>query len=474
MLLSVFVGRGRHRAPRRPATGIVRDVYLPRTADALAVSMATYAIPLLVLDTTHSPALTGLAFALEWVPRLSAFGLAGTLVDRFGPAVVFRAAATVRSAVVVLAAVALAVAPAGQWSTVIVMLCAAVTGMVTEFSYVAGETSGAHASRLAGAQAHRVQSVLLGIDQGGTLLGPAAGGVLLLAGASRLLLAIGALSLTAALLMPHRRAQATANTELARSAAPAGAAGLRTGWNTLRTLPALGVLVAGLTVSNLVVGLLQATTPVTVVTVFGRSGADTGLLWSAAAAASLAAITLCRTAIDRWGLWTVGAVCSAVASLSCLAIAHATSYPLYVLLIGMVMAGEGGMTVVLRTVRTRLIPAPAFASTLAATILILLLPFPCAGLLVALTPPTALPHLITGGALLQALAMSIAFARLRHHPVLRAPTALTQPPAPAPAPAPVSSLGVPPCPPPPPDSPPPSPSAFPRLLLSFWLSLPAT
>lgn len=67
----------------------MRSIYLPRTADALAFAMSTYGIPLLVLATTRSAALTGAAFALEWVPRLAAFGWAGSIVDRRGAAVVF-------------------------------------------------------------------------------------------------------------------------------------------------------------------------------------------------------------------------------------------------------------------------------------------------------------------------------------------------------------------------------------------------
>jgi hypothetical protein len=83
------------------------------------------------------------------------------------------------------------------------------------------------------------------------------------------------------------------------------------------------------------------------------------------------------------------------------------------------MAGEGGMTVVLRTLRSRLIPPEKFGSTLSATILILLLPFPVAGVLTAFTPPDALGHVITVCAALQALGLFCTFARLRTDPVLR-------------------------------------------------------
>ncbi|CAO0836682.1 Multidrug efflux pump Tap OS=Streptomyces microflavus OX=1919 GN=Smic_07520 PE=3 SV=1 [Streptomyces microflavus] len=109
----------------------------------------------------------------------------------------------------------------------------------------------------------------------------------------------------------------------------------------------------------------------------------------------------------------------ATASLACLAAAQAPDYRSYLVLVAVLMAAEGGMAVVLRTLRSRLIPPEKFGSTLSATILILLLPFPVAGVLTALTPPDALGHVITACAALQALGLLCAFARLRTDPALR-------------------------------------------------------
>lgn len=175
----------------------------------------------------------------------------------------------------------------------------------------------------------------------------------------------------------------------------------------------------GLTLSNLAIGLLQAAGPVIVVKHFGQSTTAVGLVWSAAAAATLLAVTICRFALDRLGLWPVGAACAALASLACLAAAQAPDYLSYLVLVAVLMAAEGGMTVVLRTLRSRLIPPEKFGSTLSATILILLLPFPVAGVLTALTSPDALGHVITACAALQALGLFCAFARLRTDPALR-------------------------------------------------------
>jgi MFS family permease len=401
--------------PARDSAGLLRSIYLPRTADALTSAMSTYGTPLLVLATTRSAALTGLAFALEWVPRLAAFGWAGAVVDRRGASVVFFLASLGRALVLAAGAVVLFLCPSGTTASVTVMTLAAVTGMLTEFSYVAAETAGAAAARRAGEKAHRVQAGLLGIDQTATLAGPAVAGLLLLAGSPRMLAVISVLSVLAALL-----ALRTPPSPVAPASAPKStSAGLLTGWRTIRSLPTLGWLVTGLTLSNLATGFLQAAGPVIVVKHYGQSTTAVGLVWSAAAAATLLAVPVCRLAIDRLGLWPVGATCAVLASLACLAVARAPDYLSYLALVAALMAAEGGMTVVLRTLRSRLIPPDHFGSTLSATILILLLPFPVAGVLTALTPPHALGHVITACAVLQALALALAFTRLRTDPALR-------------------------------------------------------
>ncbi|MFI1358174.1 MFS transporter [Streptomyces sp. NPDC020898] len=392
-----------NRPSHRPVSPLLRSVYLPRSMDAAAFAMTTYGIPLLVLATTGSAALTGLAFAV-----------AGALVDRHGTTRVFRLAATARATLVLAAALLLEAQTGGLGKTVTVMALAAGTGVLTEFSYVAAETAGGLASRTAGARAHRVQSVLLGIDQTATLAGPALAGLLLAhTGATGMLAATAAFSLLAAALAskPHTDQHATTPAAVRQ--------GWKTGWQTLRALPALGWLVAGLTLSNLAVGLLQAAAPVIVVQQFGHSSADVGLLWSAAAAASLIAICLCRHVIDRCGLWPAGAVCATITASACLTLALTHTYPAYLALIALFMAGESGMTVVLRTLRSHLIPADVFGNTLAVTILLLLTPFPVAGLLVAAIPPSQLGHAITACAVLQAIGLATAFTRLRTLPALR-------------------------------------------------------
>ncbi|MFE7234696.1 MFS transporter [Streptomyces sp. NPDC057596] len=406
---------GRHAA--LPAGSLFRRVYAPRACDALAYSMSTYAMPLVVLATTGSASLTGLAFALEWIPRVAAFGFAGTLVDRSGAAIVCFIASLTRALLVAGAAAVLVVLPPGTAETVTVMALAAATGALTQFSFIANEAVGAVVSRQTRGQSHKVQSVLIGIDQTATLIGPALGGVLLLTGPTRMLACLSVLSFASAAL-----ALQTPPTPLrtARRGGPAPGGGLREGWQTLRSLPSLRRLVAGLACSNLTLGLLQSASPILVEDRFGHSAAAAGALWSIAAAATLVAVACCRAGLDRLGLWGVGVISATIAAAACLAVPQAPSYTGYVTLIALFMAADGGLTIVLRTLRSQVIPPAAFGTTLSLTILLLLLPFPIAGILLALTPPPYLNSLIGACALLQALTLLVTFLRLRNDPALRA------------------------------------------------------
>nr|WP_181412014.1 MFS transporter [Streptomyces sp. F12] len=385
---------------------------LMRASDALATQTATYAIPLLILVTTRSTALTGAAFLLEWLPRLMAFTIGGPLVDRFRADRVFRTAALARMVLCAAAACALVVLPAaGIAATVVVMTVGAAGGLLSQACFVAVETLGAHASRAAGTDAHRVQSVQIGIDQSALLAGPLLGGLLLAVGPTLMLTVVAALSATAAVSTITTPASANSTASGVRAVA----ASLRTGWRTVRGIPALAWLVTGLFASNLALAVTQASAPITIMTSYGHSSIAVGAVWSAAGLVSLAAVAACRRAIDRFGLWPVGAAGAATACAACLATALAPNLGVYAVTIGVLMAGEGALTVVLRTLRARLIPAAVFGSTLSVTIVLIVVPMPVAGALVAGIPADALPGLLLLCAILQGLVMALAFRGLWHH-----------------------------------------------------------
>lgn len=404
-----------------PAASPARRSYLLRAADQLATAMATYGIPLLILATTGSGALTGLAYLVEWVPRLATFTVVGTLVDRHGPHRVFRLANAARTVLAVLTLAALSALPGdGAASTTVALCFCALAGITAQVSFLAAEAIGSAHSQQSPQRAHRVQSVQIGVDQGALIIGPLLGGVLLLAGPLALLAAIAAASLAAVggTVGWHPPAAASAVTSPATSFARSLGAGLR----TVARQPALVWLVAGLAASNLALAVIESSAPITVMQHFGHTSAMVGAVWSAGAALSLLGLAACGRSIDRWGLWAVGAMGAVVVCLGSLTTALAPGFATYTAGVALLLGADAVMTVVLRTLRARLIPPRGSGATLSVTVVAVLLPFPLAGALVAAVPASGLPVLLTACALVQITVLAAAFAGLRrHHADLAAP-----------------------------------------------------
>ncbi|MGW3183239.1 MFS transporter [Kitasatospora sp. NPDC001119] len=400
-------GHQRHRAASAADRDWLLRCYSLRATDSLATTVAMCSVPLLVLTLTHSPGWTGLAVALEWVPRLATVAGAGPVIDRYSPRAAVLTTSLLRGGAALATLIGLAVG-AGPWLVL-------AFGMLAEAAYLANESVAAEADRRAGEHAHRVQSVLTGTDQAALLIGPMIGGLLLLAGPALLLVAVATLSAVTATVAASVRTHRPHLHVVIDPVAGHPLAHLATGLGTLSRTPALAWLVGALACVNLASGLVQISTAVTVTRTLHHSTAAVGTVWSIAAALSLAAVAAARRAIDRFGLFTVGATAAAAVCTATLASALAPNLPLYATAVGLLTAGEGAVTVVLRTARARLIPARAFGVTLATTVLLVLAPLPLAGLLVALCPTGHLDLLVAAAGVLVSAGTFACFRGLRAH-----------------------------------------------------------
>ncbi len=402
--------RALRRTPQSDRDWLLR-CYVLRGTDALAGSVITYAVPLLVLTLTHSVMWTGAAFLLEWMPRLAAIVLGGPLVDRHSPQTAVLATSLARggAALLTLAGMSLGL------GVPIVLGFGVVAGMLAEGSFLAVESLGSEASRRAGAQAHRVQSRFTAIDQSAALLGPLIGGALLLAGPALLLATVAILSavtITMALVMHTPRVRLRLVAEHPRERARDALAG---GLHGVLGTPALAWLVATLAAANLLSGLLQVSTPITVTRDLHHSTAATGLVWSVAAVASLLAALAAKPAIDRHGLFPVILTSSVVTCAAAAGAALAPNLVTYTAAVATLMAAEGAATVALRTARARLIPARRFGATLSVCVLLVLTPLPLAGLLVAVVPADGVRALLFAGAVAVTGATAFCLTGLHRH-----------------------------------------------------------
>jgi Major Facilitator Superfamily len=378
-----------------------------RAWDSLASACVAWGVPLLVLRETGSVSSTGMSFALEWTPRLLSLGFIAPWVDRFGARVALRTGSWARTAAIVTTMAA--VSAGADWLVLTAM--AAVGGVLAQVTQVATTSLGADQARgTCQDVARRVQLWQAAVDQGVLLLGPLLAGLLALSGAPGVLFGAAALSATTTVVVGR----------LPKLPSPVAAgkpsrSGLRVGAAVMRRYPALmWATLAGLGV-NALASVVESGTPILVTQVYHHTAAASGAVWCVAAAVSATSLVVFRKAVTRWGTWTTAAISAVVTSAAAVAAGLASGFELYVVAVAAMSAAEQGVVVLIGTARNRLIPAESYASTLSLGSLMMLVPFPVTGLLIAAGGGTHLPDLLLGCGALTVLTAAVSLGGLRHY-----------------------------------------------------------
>lgn len=361
----------------RAPSGGPRLAYALRAVGSMGNGLLVFAAPVLVYELTGSLAWSGMAFFVEWLPRLTSLPTAGPVVEIFGIRKVFLVNDAIR--VVAAALTIWALTERVPWAPYAVVTLAALCGFAFEQTFIATEK----AVQLAvpGHVMHRAQSVLGGIEQTSLLLAPALGGALLLVSDSAPIVAAGiafavSLALAVGLLRPEERPCGSTLATLPRR--------LGVGLRYVATQPVLRVLVAMTLVVNLMLGYVIATMPAFVTSVFDRSPSQVGLVYAIAGAASIAGAAASPWLIDRVGLAAVAGASAVAGGIGFTLAIAVDDFVAFVVLITVLMVGDTTFAVVIRTVRATLVPSDIFASVVGITVLFNFSVMPVAGLAVTL------------------------------------------------------------------------------------------
>ncbi|MFH8409422.1 MFS transporter [Streptomyces sp. NPDC018019] len=410
---------------------------LLRTVGTLATETLQFAVPVLVYQSTGNLAWSGLALALEWLPRLVSLPLAGPLVDYFGVHRVYIVSDVVRGTAAVC--VALTIALAGSTVVGAVVLFALVAGACFQQTFVANEK--AVRVLVSGSAVPRAQSWLGAVDQTTLLAGPAVGaGLLTLGGGMAVFIAASALyAISLALvLLEHHLSDGTGTVarggretvvheEGAAGGRPRWAAVLRTirrrlaaGARRVRGDPVLRDVVLIAMVVNLMLGMVISCAPALVTHVYHRSGSQLGLAYTCAGAASLLVLLGTPWLARRHGLLTVGVGSTALACLAFAGLGAAPGFLAFGALLALFLCGDSALTVFVRTVRARVVPPHEYGSTVGVIVLLNFLPMPLAGALVAasrwILPLPALLAAVGGCCLAATILLGRRMARHRGAP----------------------------------------------------------
>jgi hypothetical protein len=340
----------------------------------------------MIYSAANSLTWSGVAFLIEWLPRLLSLPVAGALVDKVGPRRVFMITNLTRMSVLFVATLAITIRP--EWWPLYVGI-AVVNGIAGQLSFVAAEHLGVSV-RTEKAR-HEVQSVQVSIDQTVTVLGPLLAGALIMVNAAAVLITVGVMALASVCIA------ATLQAHLSRRAkAISVRRGFLEGVSVIAASRTLQYVIAGTIAFNFLLAFITVMTPAIVKGRFAGTDTDVTFLWAVGALASIVAVALASRLIRRGSIVRIGAIagCLASVAIACASMAH--SLLTYVICVALFIAMDGVYAVYIRTARAKIVPLEQFGVTIGVIVLLSIIPFPLAGLLVAVIMPSALSMVLVG------------------------------------------------------------------------------
>ena len=349
-----------------------------RLLSGLGDQILQFAVPLLVYRSTGSVALSGLAFFIEWLPRLVSLPLAGVFADRVGGRRVYIMADGLRAAACVVTALIMTLWPGSGLAPILLMM--ALCAFCYAQAFIALETT--LPQLVPQSEMAKAQSWLQLTNNGASVLGPALAAALLIWMPATQLLwgcALGfALSATGVL-------------GLTRGASLVPAAGrrallpeLREGLGALLAQPTLLRLVGLAMLVNLIVGLALATAAPMTLGLFGQSDQTLASVQLTMGIISIAAFLLMPWLLRRFSVYWIGQLAFLLILAGGLIMARAPSFGWYLLGCGLSYGLCGLFNVFIRTERLHWIAEQQRGRVISLMVLLNQLSLPLAGLIVAL------------------------------------------------------------------------------------------
>jgi len=382
--------------------GLKRFV-VSRFLGTLSDQFLLFAVPLAIFQSTGSVMYSGLAFVIEWLPRIVFFPLGGFVADRMKPRQLFFGVELGRAAVL---AAAYGLITAGLASTFVALsTMMALLSVAYILNFVGTEAM--LPRNLPAGDLPKAHSMLQSVDQITQVAGPALAAAIAVFGGIDSLLIVGAMlfGLSSLNLLSLRTAPVATAEKLSMQALKDSNA---TAIKVLLQNKVL-FLLSGLTwVVNLVYGSALVLSAPIVVNTFMRPESHFGALQTVAAITSIGIFWFVPRFVRRFGLPQLGAWSFWAMIFAGLGLALSGHYEVYLVGYAVLMAFDGVFSVYIRTVRSQIIPKEHLGKTTGFIGLMNMCSIPMSGLVVTLLSPTRTPFEILG--IMFAAAFSIGLA----------------------------------------------------------------
>ncbi len=387
-----------------------------RFISALGDQILLFAVPLLVYKITGSIALSGLAFFIEWVPRLISLPLAGAFSDKLGGIHVYLFSDGMRAMICSIAFMLMLSFP--QHAFLIISLLMGACAFFYAQSFISLEAS---IPILVGKEnvAH-AQSLLQGIEQSALIFGPLLSSLLLLIiPIKTLLLFAGACFLCSFIgIFLIKKHNQTLHTLLSKKSTKTPLLeDMKRGWLIFFKNKKLVLLSLSTIMINLIWGLCLSTTAA-LITGFYHLDVEIYGFFQTSAGIIVVILSLALSfIIKRFSTFSIGISAYFLMVLGGLLIALGLSmHSIYFFAVGfmMVMSFDSAFNVYIRSERVHLIPEQDLGKTIGVIVLVNQLSLPLAGLLVStLSKTLGMPLLFTLVSLLALGFIIIIFEKLR-------------------------------------------------------------
>jgi MFS family permease len=383
---------------------------LDRLVSSFADQILLYIVPIIVFKQTGSLKMSGIAFTIEWLPRLVSLPLSGAIADRFDKRLVFFISDLSRALCCLFAFwVALE-----NWSfsfLLIVFLSGAV-GFFHEMSFVALE--GTIPFFLKTGDLPKAQSILQGIDQTAQTFGPGLAACLSMFLPLQVLFLIFAILFSFSALNVHFMIFLESEDKTPMNKIGKLGKAMAIGIRLVATTPALRCLVFLTILVNLIVGIALSASAGHIQLQFGRPESDFGIMSSVAGGCGVVSFFIMPWIFRHVRLEVVGLLGFSTVYICGIVMGIANNFSVYALgFVGM-MISVGFVNVFTRTVRVWFIPKDRLSTTIGVIVLLNFTALPIAGLFVsALSITPGISALFTGTGVVSMIISIILFIRLK-------------------------------------------------------------
>lgn len=350
-----------------------------RFCSALGDQFLLFAVPLIIYKSTQNVSLVGLAFFIEWTPRVLSLPIAGSFSDRLGGKKVYLLADFVRMAVCLLGFLLIKLFPTNIF--VIVSLVMSICAFFYAQAFIAMEST--VPQLVSKADLPKAQSILQAIDQTSSIFGPALAAMLALYLKNQdfLLIAAGLFGLG---FLGVTLLGSALNVHIANSSKKQIWRDIVQGAKVLRDYPNLLTLTALSILVNLIIGIALATGAPLITGTFNKPDSYFGVLNTTAGLLGVVSFLLVPKLTKHFSVFSLGITAYIAVLCGGMLMGLANNFYLFVLGYALASGSTGLFNVYIRTERVQWIPSQHLGKTVGLIVLLNQLSLPAAGILVAL------------------------------------------------------------------------------------------